>query len=279
MKRVIYIIFIIALVFFAWELYDGYLEKKNLEDKPVVSEVVGRVFSLEGINKSECLIEGYYFYGTNYLGEDGSRELLDRIANKLGVNTEYEFVREKTDNGYVSILTKKGANSNLIIRLITVEKEESESVISQKQYLSINLEINNSINSAFYYYNNIAKEMEKVISENKDNNENIKEENINNNLTISVKGMIKGNISIDEQVRISKKLLNEFEAKEVFDSINESTDESKMKMYSLYGYSKGIEDYVAIGKEKINVNIAFNYNEENRETIIHIGSPIVNYDY
>lgn len=279
MKRVIYIIFIIALVFFAWELYDGYLEKNKVEDKPVVSEVVGRVFSMEGINKSECLIEGYYFYGTNYLGEDGSRELLDRIANKLGVNTKYEYIREKTDTGYVAILTKEGADSKLVIKLITVEKEESETVISQKQYLSMNLEINNSINSAFYYYNNIAKIMKNVIFENKDNNENITEENINNNLTISVKGLIQGNVSIDEQVRISEKMLNEFGAKEVFDSINESADESKMKMYSLYGYSKGIEDYVAIGKEKININIVFNYNEENRETIIHIGSPIVNYDY
>lgn len=279
MKRVIYVIFIIALVFFAWELYDGYLEKSKVKDKPVVSEVVGRVFSMEGINKSECLIDGYYFYGTNYLSEDGSRELLDEIANKLGVNTEYQFVREKTDNGNVSILTKEGADSNLIIKLITVEKEESESVISQRQYISINLGINNSIKSAFYYYNNIAKLMESIISENKYNNEDIKDENINNNLAISVKGMIKGNVSVEEQVRISKNLLNEFDAKEVFDSINETSDESKMKMYSLYGYSKNIEDYVAVGKEKINVNIAFNYNEEDRVTIIHIGSPIVNYDY
>lgn len=279
MKRVIYIIFIIALVLFAWELYDGYLENKNVENKPVVSEVVGRVFGVEGINKSECLIDGYYFYGTNYLSEDGSRELLDRIANKLGVNTEYQFIREKTDNGYISRLVKEGANSNLVIKLITAEKEESESVISQRQYLSINLEINNSIKSAFYYYNNMAKVMENIIFENKDNNEDIEDENLNNNITISVKGMIKGNLSIDEQVRISKNMLNEFGAKEVFDSINETSDESKMKMYSLYGYSKNIEDYVAIGKEKINVNIAFNYNEEDRETIIHIGSPIVNYDY
>ena len=279
MKRFIYIIIVIALVLGTWELYDNYMEKKNVEDKPAVSEVVGRVFSVEGINKSECIIEGYYFYGTNYLGEDGSRELLDVIANKLGVNTKYEFIREKTDTGYIAILTKEGADSKLIIKLITVEKEESESVISQKQYLSINLEINNSISSAFYYYNNIAEVMENVISENKDNNENISEENINNNLTISVKGLIKGNISIDEQIRIAKKMLNEFEAKEVFDSINETHDDSKMNMYSLYGYSKSIEDYVAIGKERINLNIVFNYNEENRETIIHIGSPIVNYDY
>ena len=177
------------------------------------------------------------------------------------------------------MLTKEGADSKLEIRLITVEKEESESEISQKQYLCINLEINNSIKSAFYYYNNIAKVMENIIFENKDNNEGFTEENVNNNLTISVKGIIKDNVSIDEQIRISKKMLNEFDAKEVFGSINETADESKMKMYSLYGYSKNIEDYVAIGKEKINVNIAFNYNEENRETIIHIGSPIVNYDY
>ena len=280
MKKVVYILCVIALVLFAWEMYDNFAEKNSAEDKPVVSEVVNRVFALEGINKSECLIEGYYFYGTNYMGEDGSRELLDVIANKLGVNTKYEYVREKTDTGYNAVLTKEGENSILEIKLITVEKEESENVISQKQYLSIKLEIDNSINSAFYYYNNIADVMEEILLSNEENNnQELDENNLNNNLTISVKGIVMGDISVDEQKRISKEMLNEFGAKEVFDSINESADESKREMYSLYGYAKNIEDYVAIGKEKINVNIVFNYNEENGETIMHIGSPIVNYDY
>lgn len=280
MKKLLYLLGIIVAVLFVWEMYDRFAENRNVEDKPVVSEVVNRVFSAEGIKESDCIVEGYYYYGTNYLGEEGCHELLDEIAKKLGVNTEYEYYREKTDTGYTATLTKEGADSLLVLKLITVENEESENVISQKQYLSINLEINNSIDSAFHYQKNVASIIKNILEENESlENRNASDDDMSGNLSLSIKGKIYGLADIEQQKRIAKEMLKEFGAVEIFDNVVENKESDRGDMYSLYGYTKEISDYVSIGNQKINVNIAFNYDENNNETIIHIGSPIVNYDY
>lgn len=280
MKKLLYLLGIIVAVLFVWEMYDRFAENRNVEDKPVVSEVVNRVFSAEGIKESDCIVEGYYYYGTNYLGEEGCHELLDEIAKKLGVNTEYEYYREKTDTGYTATLTKEGADSLLVLKLITVENEESENVISQKQYLSINLEINNSIDSAFHYQKNVASIIKNILEENESlENRNASDDDKSGNLSLSIKGKIYGLADIEQQKRIAKEMLKEFGAVEIFDNVVENKESDRGDMYSLYGYTKEISDYVSIGNQKINVNIAFNYDENNNETIIHIGSPIVNYDY
>lgn len=280
MKKLLYLLGIIVAVLFVWEMYDRFAENRNVEDKPVVSEVVNRVFSAEGIKESDCIVEGYYYYGTNYLGEEGCHELLDEIAKKLGVNTEYEYYREKTDTGYTATLTKEGADSLLVLKLITVENEESENVISQKQYLSINLEINNSIDSSFHYQKNVASIIKNILEENESlENRNASDDDMSGNLSLSIKGKIYGLADIEQQKRIAKEMLKEFGAVEIFDNVVENKESDRGDMYSLYGYTKEISDYVSIGNQKINVNIAFNYDENNNETIIHIGSPIVNYDY
>lgn len=275
MKRILYLVGIIAMVLLVWEVYDRILENNTDEDRPVASEVVNRVFLNEGIKESNCVVEGYYYYGTNYLGEESSHELLDKIAKRMGVNTEYEYYREKTETGYMATLTKEAADSILLLRLITVENEEGLNVISQKQYLSINLEINNSIDSAFYYQKNITEIIKNILKENEElDNRNPTENDVSGNISLSIKGKISKLADVEQQKRISKEILKEFGASEVFEHIEE-----EKSMYSLYGYTDVISDYVSIGNNKVNVNVAFNYDDINDETIIHIGSPIVNYDY
>lgn len=124
-----------------------------------------------------------------------------------------------------------------------------------------------------YYYKKLIEDtMSDIIKgEKKYSVEEDASDDFSNNLYMVTKGKIYGEISISQQEKISEKLMKELEAKKVFSSDKDN--------FSIYAYSDIINDYVAIGNEKINVNVAFLYDEEANATNVYIGSPIVNYDY
>ena len=45
--------------------------------------------------------------------------------------------------------------------------------------------------------------------------------------------------------------------------------------FLMYGYSKNIDEYVFQNEDKINVNIAFDYDQLEDVTYIHMGVPFV----
>lgn len=286
MKRIIYAAAIVAAVFGIQRLYDIYGTKEVKEVHAEVSDVIENVFNEERIDESECNIEGYYYYGSMYLSEEGSHELLSKIADGLGVKSEYEYHRERTSNGYTATLLKEGADSILLLKLITVENEENENLISQQQYVSINLDIKDSVKSGFYYRKLVETNMKKLFKENEEKSDDFlatgsERHGYADNLWLSVKGKIYGAADIERQKKIAGTILDGIGAKQIFD--NEENigvkDGKNLMMYSIYAYTSEIDDYVAIGSEKINVNIVFSYDEENNVTYIHAGSPIINYDY
>ena len=95
---------------------------------------------------------------------------------------------------------------------------------------------------------------------------------ISQNLYMVIKGKIYGEIDKGQENKIAKGILKSFRAKEIFNGQND-------EHMNVYGYTEILSDYVAIGSDKININIAFSYNEKENITYVYVGSPIVNYDY
>ena len=286
MKKIIYAAAIVVAVLGVQKLYDAYGTKEAKEVHAEVSDVIEHVFDEEGIDESECVIEGYYYYGSMYLSEEGSHELLGKIADGLGVKSEYEYHRERGKNGYTAILLKEGEDSTLQLQLITVENEESENLISQQQYLRIRLEIKDSVKSGIYYRQLIEDTMRKLFRENEEKSAGYlqsgsERHSYADNLWLSVKGTIYGAADVKRQKKIADSMLAGIGAEKIFDNEEQVgiREDKNLIMYSIYAYTPEIDDYVAIGSEKINVNIVFSYDEVNNVTIIHAGSPIINYDY
>ena len=290
MKRIIYAIVILFVVLGVEHAYDSYSHKRTEKDEIEVSAVVENVFENAGIYESECEIDGYFYYGPMYLSDDGCHELLSRLAGLIGVNSEYEYRRERTDTGYDAVLIKDAKYSRLELKMITVENEENENLIGQHQYLSVNLKIQNSVNSGFYYRKMIADSVEKIIEESEVKYEDLgydydRRHNLVDTLSVGIKGKIYGYMNLDKQKEIAGEIAAGMKAELVFDNVEskpENVDnrrENTDDLYSLYAYTDEINDYVSVGMNKININIAFSYNEDDNVTYVNIGSPIVNYDY
>lgn len=278
MKKIAYGMVIIVMVLVVQNVFAALVPEKAVNVSANVTDSVEETFSEYGINESLCQIEGYYYYGTRYINDIRCIELLDNIAGELGINSAYVYNVENTENGYAAEITKEGEQFKLIIKSNTIEEQISESVLTQKTYISINLDIYNSIQSGYYYKNKIDSVMKRLCAEElkseqeEDSSQQSDKKQISDSIYLVIKGEISGKMLPDTQRELGEKLIKRLGADKVFDSFNAD-------MYSLYAYNKSINNYVSIGKNNINVNVAFAYNELENVTYVYVGSPIVNYDY
>ncbi len=281
MKKIIYLLGVGITVLLVQYAYGKLAPEKSVSANVIAENSLEKIFQNSNIHKADCEIEGYYYLGEKYYGESGSLELIDKIAERLGVNSEYYYDKYRTDAGSVAVMKKEGKSSELELELITTEYQESQNVIAQRNYLSVSLNIKGSLESGYYYKNLIEKTMKEICRE--ENIESNIDENINKdeemttsissrNLYMVIKGKIYGEIDKEQENKIAKGILRSFRAKEIFNGQND-------EHMNVYGYTKILQDYVAIGGEKININVAFSYDEQENITYVYIGSPIVNYDY
>lgn len=298
MKKIIYLLGVGITVLLVQFAYGKLAPEKSVSANAIAENSLEKVFKNSNIHEADCEIEGYYYLGEKYYGESGSLELIDKIAERLGVNSEYYYDKYRTDAGSVAVMKKEGKSSELELELITTEYQESQNVIAQRNYLSVSLNIKGSLESGYYYKNLIEKTMKEICKEENDdkaNLENISENDkkssntvngekaankdeevstsiISQNLYMVIKGKIYGEIDKGQENKIAKGILKSFQAKEIFNGQND-------EHMNVYGYTEILSDYVAIGSDKININIAFSYNEKENITYVYVGSPIVNYDY
>lgn len=294
MKKIIYLLGVGITVLLVQLVYGKLAPEKSVSANAIAENSLEKVFQNNNIHEADCEIEGYYYLGEKYYGESGSLELIDKIAERLGVNSEYYYDKYRTDTGSVAAMKKEGKSSELELELITTEYQESQNVIAQRNYLSVSLNIKGSLESGYYYKNLIEKTMKEICREENDdkaNSENEKKSSntvngekaankdeevstsiISQNLYMVIKGKIYGEIDKGQENKIAKGILKSFQAKEIFNGQND-------EHMNVYGYTEILSDYVAIGSDKININIAFSYNEKENITYVYVGSPIVNYDY
>lgn len=278
MKKIIYLLGIGITVLLVQFAYGKLAPEKSVSANVIAENSLEKVFQNNNIHKADCEIEGYYYLGEKYYGESGSLELIDKIAERLGVNSEYYYDKYRTDTGSVAVMKKEGKSSELELELITTEYQESQNVIAQRNYLSVSLDIKDSLESGYYYKKLIEKTMKEICREENNIDENInKDEEVtasisSRNLYMVIKGKIYGEIDKEQENKIAKGILKSFQAKEIFNGQND-------EHMNVYGYTEILQDYVAIGSEKININVAFSYDEQENITYVYIGSPIVNYDY
>lgn len=287
MKKIAYGMVIIVTILIVQNVLEAFVPEPTVDVSAAVTNSVEQTFEEYDIQETLCQIEGYYYYGTRYMNDVRCVELLDRIADELGINSAYLYDVENTEEGYTATITKEGEQYLLRISSTTVEEQVGENVLTQRTYLSIHLDIRNSIESGYYYKDKIQNVMQTICNEEltrekeegmTDNTNTSKEVNgktdshSQESLYLVIKGNIEGKMSADVQRGLGETLMNRLGADKVFDKVNE-------EMYNLYAYNRNMNQYISIGQDKINVNVAFAYNELENMTYVYVGSPIVNYDY
>ncbi|SHM46274.1 TATA-box binding [Anaerosporobacter mobilis DSM 15930] len=195
--------------------------------------------------------------GTDYMSEEDEKNLLQYVFSGIGLTDECKITRgDDTD----TILTKRESDqSTTIIKLVRDREKTKKDTYLVRRYLIIDITINEDVNSILSY----KKKAEKIVS---------KLEAATYESQVTFTGTYDGKLSIEERNKITDRFVKDLQANVV---VEQRGDE----LYTVYAYTGLINDYVKSEGNKINVNIAFNYNEKKNKTNLYVATPILNQDY
>ena len=195
--------------------------------------------------------------GTDYMSEEDEKNLLQYVFSGIGLMDECKITREDDTD---TILTKTESDqSTTVIKLVRNSEKSKNDTNVVRRYLILDITINQDVNSILSY----KKKAEKIVS---------KLEALTFESQVTFKGTYDGKLSIDERNKITNQFVRDLQASVV---VEQRGDE----LYTIYAYTGLISDYVKSEGNKINVNIAFTYNEKTNKTNLYVATPILNQDY
>lgn len=178
-----------------------------------------------------------------------------RITDALGIY-EIDHTEEKDSETFREFtVIRASQNAKTTVKLETIKYEEQNSAST---YVVIDMILYGQYNSIPY----LKEEIDSIFSEN----------NIKPTTNITIAGTLKDVLSKEEKEKIAKNIMKDIGAK-----IEETyeTDE----IYSVYGYTRLIDDWLISNGKKINVNLAFHYNEYEGSTYLYLATPVITVDY
>lgn len=198
----------------------------------------------------DTYIEGYGKFGVCYLTQEEKERLVENIASALGITSSYGLTTVYEDEVNTTVLSKESVNGSVTIKAITQEP--------QAQYVYVNITVYNNIDCAVSYRELVEGMFDAM--------------GIQGNVNMNLVGSIEGTLNSTEKNELADGLLDRLGAKVV-------TENRDNDIFTIYAYSKGAGSYITIGGNKINMNIAIGYDEEQDRTKVYLASPINSLDY
>lgn len=221
-------------------------------------EVIIDAFKENDFSNMESTIEVYGKFDGGYLTTDNAKEFVVSIAKELGIKDSYDLKDERKAGSSTVNLTKSGKNALTEIQFTTIEEAQTENVLDVEEYLFIRLDLYDSLDSVLAYKSMLTNLMEK--------------NSISPQITVNLKGSYPGELNLKEKNKIANEILDKIQAKVIID--HRGND-----LFTVYAYSDLIPQYELSDKQKINVSITFDYDEENSKTCLYLATPIINQDF
>lgn len=221
----------------------------------------------------DTYIEGYGKFGVCYLTQEEKEKLVKNIASALGITSSYGLATVYEEEVNTTVLSKNSVNGSVTIKAITQEQQgtdntatedeqaydsTTESGLAANQYVYVNITVNNDMDCASSYRELVEGVFDAM--------------GIQGNVNMNLVGSLEGALNSTEKNELADGLLDRLGAKVV-------TENRDNDIFTIYAYSKGAGSYITIGGNKINMNIAIGYDEEQDRTKVYLASPINSLDY
>lgn len=217
---------------------------------------VAQVFSDIGDTEREGIVE-YYGQLTEkkkIIMLEQREEYLREIAEELGIYDHIVVYRTYGENSQTTVLQKDGANADTSLRLVTW-REKGEIT---RQTLLVHISMDSDLEMAL----RVRRRLKSILDEDM--------ETVRSSALVS--GNYAGNLSLAKRNQIADRLLQDLDASVV-------TENRDMQLYTIYGYTPYLKEYVRQGKKTVNVNIAMYYDETKDETRVYGAVPVLGIDY
>lgn len=198
-------------------------------------------------------------FGDKYMTTEDKENLIDHISSKLGITDPLEKKKVEGDTTISISARAEGPSSETDIEAISITTEEQEKIHKTTQYLYVTIDLYDGLSSVLGYKDII----EDTFSE-------VGLKNIDTSLLLT--GVYDGKLTLLEKNRITDDIMSQLQAEVVAENRSES-------LYTVYGYTPNIATSLEMEDKKVNVNVAFSYDEAKEETTLYLASPVVNEDY
>jgi len=199
----------------------------------------------------ECQLEctGRWQDGTYSVLE--KQEFLESLAEELGITDGYLLKVSSTERKERTDLYKNGKYAYTMLSIVTDKEREIN-------YVLIKIDFTELTDSAIYY----KKRLKELLKENR----------ISGNITLGMSGSYEGELTREQKDQLTGYFFEKMEGNTVE---NGNLDE----LYTVYGYTREIEEYLVINGNKTNINVAISYDETKDETNIYVATPVINKSY
>lgn len=198
-----------------------------------------------------------YLDGEAY-GEEGCREFLEEIAHELGMYTQYTVTSESDGRMKRTEITKEMTHARVCIRMVRTENGISEGETIPANYLYIRLDFDQSPDSALTYKRKLEQIRETY--------------GLDSTVTLKMTGVYEGELDREAKDAAAEQLLASMGADE--QEAHRSED-----LYTVYAYTEDWPEYTVVNGKRVNLNLAFSYDEAGDRTWVYAGSPMILDEY
>ncbi len=222
--------------------------------------VIVEAFQASGAKAVESNINVYSTTQDMFLGKEELTGIVKVLADEMGMDAN-NCERNEQFGGDYNQVTLTGDNDrghNLVIIGHSVNFNNLEG----EEGVETNIVMDISVNGDYEDIAGISKKAEKAVEH------FIKGARV----TSCIVGSYEDRVPASQATGIISAIMERIHAREVENAIYDD-------MISVSGYTPKIADYLKIGEDKVNINIAMRYNSYEGKTYIWIGSPVISLEY
>lgn len=188
----------------------------------------------------------------SYLTEKDQNQLIRFVADRIGltVDTEPEPITEGKKSGF--IYRKKAKYADTAIKILHV----CEASGANRYYLLVSINLAEDKGDGVAYFREKIGELATEL------------ELLEVQCSIQLSGSFPQDMTLAARNHLTERILSKLGCEVVCEN-------REAELYTVYAYTKGLDEYIVSGNDRINVQLAMYYDEINKETVLCVASPVI----
>lgn len=215
---------------------------------------ITEAFMKANLEEVESHLEIIVEHSQHIIKESDKLNIIYYIAKLIGleISEEISYYEEKDLSEYY--VKKTGDLASALIKVSTIADNENV-----KNFVIIRLNIIDNVNLIDSFKNVIIEGLNDI---------GIKEHQI----SLEYEGVYQGSLEQEKVDDIVEGIINNLHGIKIL-------EHKELDMHIVYGYTGLIDEYIKASNQRINIQLAFRYNQDNDTTRVYFASPFLNHSY
>lgn len=202
----------------------------------------------------ESTLEIIADYKDGEMTDTDKKHIINTIAASIGLNIDNSYTSWSDEERSELLVYKQAKQASTQIKVVSLNEDDI-----YKNYIIIQLSLSRGIQNIDYY---------KKIVEEQLGNLGVKDEQV----ILKYEGSREGELTLEEKRTLASTLIAELQG-------DVALEYDEGDLYTVYGYTGMLKEYISSMGNKINVQVAITYNEMKDSTKIVLATPILNESY